>query len=90
MGTIVCRHCGTEYAGDPDYDQGYRCAATIFRREGQTYLAGHYGSTIADLKLYKVLTDDYKNGTICDDCIQKGLNQGHFEVLSEGYYGLDL
>ena len=87
----TCKTCGAKFKNmfGKEYEQSYRCSATIFEHLGQTYLVGHYGSAIADGDLYLVLTGDYKKGMICDDCIQKGLDAGHFELESQNnYFGI--
>ena len=87
----TCKTCGTKFKNIwPDNkEQAYHCSATVFDHLGQTYLVGHYGSIIVDGDLYLVLTKDYKPGMICDDCIQKGLDAGHFELESQNnYFGI--
>lgn len=86
---ISCNHCGAEFEKLFE-TQAYRCAADIFEYKGELHLMGHYGSTTVDGMLYKVLTDQYKKGIICDDCVQKGLDAGHFECKSHSnYFGID-
>lgn len=85
----TCKTCGSHFANifnNENYDQGYRCSATVFMTAGETFLVGHYGSTIADGYLYDVKSGDYKLGMICDDCIQKGVDAGHFSLRSENNY----
>jgi hypothetical protein len=87
----TCKTCGAKFKNlfGKEYEQSHRCSATIFDFGGQTYLVGHYGSVIADGELYNVLTDNYKRGMICDNCIQKGLDAGDFELESQNnYFGI--
>lgn len=89
MQHLNCSHCGEEFDRLYSETQAYRCAADIMILKNELYMMGHYGSTVADGILFKVLTNEYKEGIICDDCIQKGLDAGHFECVSENnYFGL--
>ena len=88
---IECATCGSKH--EPLFDdagsQAYGCAADIFERDDQKYLIGHYGSYTIDGRLYKVLTKHYIKGIICDDCIQKGIDDNHFELVSKNnYFGI--
>lgn len=70
-------------------DQAMGCASEIFEREGQKFLVGCFGSRTIDGHLYKVLTDKYKLGIICDACIED--NKQDFELLKDNqYFGIDL
>lgn len=94
---IECSHCRKLFIplfedepGRP-CTQAMECASEVFERDEQKFLIGSFGSKIADGKLYKVLTNCYVSGTICDRCIDNGKNLGHFQLLtSDNYYGIDL
>jgi hypothetical protein len=69
-------------------DQAMDCASEIFVREGKKFLVGSFGSKF-DGELYEVLTDNYKNGIICDACIEA--NKQDFTLLRDNqYFGIDL
>ena len=90
---VICRHCTMTFVAlfTDDMGQAHRCAAHIFERDGNKFLVGHYGSTVADGNLYKVLTNKHKTGIICDACIEQGIEAGDFELLSDNnYFGIDL
>ena len=94
---ITCTHCRKmfiplfeEGPGHP-CTQAMGCASEIFEREDEKYLVGCFGSRTIDGKLYKVLTNCYTCGTICDRCIENGQKLGHFKLLTNtNYYGIDL
>jgi hypothetical protein len=70
-------------------NQAMSCSAEIFERDGIKYMIGCYGSKIVDGRLYKVLTDKYKKGIICDSCIED--NMQDFEILRDNqFFGIDL
>lgn len=74
---------------DEPCTQAMGCASEIFEREEQQYLVGCYGSRTIDGELYKVLTNKYKVGTICDVCIEE--NRQDFKLLRDNqYFGIDL
>lgn len=92
---ITCTNCRKLF--DPLFEdrpgnpctQAMGCASDIFERDGIKYLVGNYGSRVADGKLYKVLTDKYRSGIICDACITD--NKQDFEFLRDNqYFGIDL
>ena len=69
-------------------EQAYGCASDIFMNNGSLHLLGHYGSTVADGDLYKVTGGNYKVGIICDECINDGLQESHFEYVNGvNYFG---
>lgn len=84
----VCKTCGSKFKNlfEGTDDQAFRCSATVFSTAGDTFLVGHFGSTIADGYLYEVKSGEYKHGLICDDCIQKGVDAGHFVLRSTDNY----
>lgn len=87
----TCNHCGSSFKDlfKNNNTQAMGCSADIFHYKGELCMMGHYGSRIVDGDLYKVLTDKYKEGIICDACIQEGLNAGDFERISHSnYFGL--
>lgn len=90
---VICRNCTMTFIAlfTDSMGQAHRCASNIFEREEGRFLIGHYGSTVADGHLYKVLTDKHKPGIICDACIEQGIEAGDFELLSDNnYFGIDL
>jgi hypothetical protein len=91
--TVFCATCGSKH--EPLFDdagtQAMGCASNIFERDGQRYAIGHYGSRIIDGHLYKVLTNSYIKGIICDQCVQKGIDENHFDLINKNnYFGIDL
>ena len=89
---IECATCGSKH--EPLFEdactQAMGCAADIFERDNQLYAIGHYGSKIADGRLFKVLTKGYIKGIICDECIQKGIDEEHFSLVSSNnFFGVN-
>jgi hypothetical protein len=92
---ITCTHCRKMFIplfedrpGQP-CTQAMDCATDIFERDGKTYMVGSFGSRVADGKLYRVLTNKYKSGIICDACITE--NEQDFKVINDHlYFGHDL
>jgi len=89
---VTCANCGSKYeAFYEDTEQAMGCAANVFERDGQLYVVGHYGSRIIDAKLYKILTKGFVKGIICDECVQKGIDDDQFELVNENnYFGINL
>lgn len=83
---ITCKTCGSGHAAIfSETDQGLDCAATLFERDGETFVAAAYGSRF-DMHLYKLKAGNYTRGTICDDCIQQLINDGAATLLNESYW----
>jgi hypothetical protein len=90
---VICTNCKKEFKPffEDNQTQGLHCATDVFERGDKKYLAGNYGSTIADGYLYEVLTNIYPSGIICDPCIEAGLEKYHFKLIStSNYFGIDL
>jgi hypothetical protein len=88
---IECTYCRKFYTSlfEEPCTQAMGCASDIFERDGVKYMIGNYGSRVADGMFYKVLTDKYKSGIICDACIED--NKQDFELLRDNhYFGIDL
>lgn len=81
---ITCASCDSRFEPlfDEKYQQAYGCSATIYEKNDERFLSGHYGSRVADMRLYKVQpTNDFKLGNCCDDCISKLERRGHLILL---------
>jgi len=88
---VTCTHCRKMFLPlfEEPCTQAMDCASDIFERDGKKYLIGNFGSKVADGNLYKVLTDKFKTGIICDSCITD--NMQDFELLRDNqYFGIDL
>lgn len=88
---ITCSLCQKQYKQlfDEDSTQGDGCAADIIEHKGKKYLFGSYGSYLLDGDVYKVLTDKYSCGIICDTCFEE--NRNDFELLIDNqFFGFDL
>jgi hypothetical protein len=86
---VVCNHCKKEYEPlfDDNNTQAMQCASEITHwMDGSLRLIGFYGSTIADGNMYEVLTSAYRPGIICDSCIETGLENFHFKLISTDNY----
>lgn len=86
---VVCNHCKKEYEPifGEESTQAMHCASEIAPwHDGSLRMIGFYGSTIADGNMYEVLTSGYKPGIICDSCIETGLENFHFKLLSTDNY----
>ncbi|MFG6082858.1 hypothetical protein ACEUZ9_004090 [Paracoccus litorisediminis] len=75
--TVHCTSCGKSHEQTfPGSDFGFRCASEV--RDGVLY--GHYGSTVADLDAYRIVSSDKdkaiaEGGPHCDDCISGWLKE---------------
>lgn len=89
---VRCNTCKREYEpmkGCEDTEQAYRCSATVFLREGKYYLVGHYGSTVVDMEMHELTADsdtDFELGVICDDCIEKLIDQKKTKKVQSGLW----
>jgi hypothetical protein len=80
---ITCKTCGSGHAEIyVEGDQGVDCASTLFEREGEALIASSYGSRF-DMRMYRLKPAEYTKGTICDECIQKLIDDGTAELLRE-------
>lgn len=76
MKHIECGRCSKSYPVifEADSTQARTCSAEV----AQGRLVGHYGSEIADMRVFDFAGAPPKEGTIfCDDCIRRGLRRGH-------------
>ena len=86
---IICATCGAEHQVlfDERYQQGDGCSATVYEKDGETYLIGHYGSTVADTNRYWIRQGSgYKIGNCCDGCITRMLREGNATLIEEGVW----
>jgi hypothetical protein len=86
---VVCSRCKKEFTPlfDDDSTQAMHCSAEIVYSHNESLrLVGFYGSTIADGNMYEVLTSAYRPGIICDSCIETGLENFHFKLISTDNY----
>lgn len=75
MKHIECGRCSKSYPVifEADSTQARTCSAEV----AQGRLVGHYGSEIADMRVFDFAGAPPKEGTIfCDDCIRRGLRRG--------------
>lgn len=89
---VVCKHCNEKFTPlwEDSINQANGCASSIFTTTlEKRFLASGYGSDF-DGELYEVLTDEYRNGIICDTCVEEGIKQDKFKLVSKNnYFGLD-
>ena len=86
---IQCKTCKAEFESmfEGNRLQAYECASEIYSYEGDHYLQGYYGSTVADMKKYFVRDDaDFSLGIICDECITKLNNEGKLDLIEDGVW----
>lgn len=86
---VTCSRCRKNFRPlfEDNQAQAMHCSAEIYYdMSGKKLLAGYYGSTIADGNIYEVLTNTYNDGTICDSCIETGLENYHFKLISTDNY----
>lgn len=82
---VKCNTCHKTYkAIYEDTNQGVDCSATVFLRDGNFFLTGHYGSKVADMQLYKLnIEGNFQVGSICDGCIESLISSGDAILLKE-------
>lgn len=87
---VTCKTCGSGHpAIFEDTEQGTGCSATLFHRESEHFVVGHYGSLKHDGRLYKLKTGEYTLGTICDDCIDVLVNTDQaIAMRADAYWGV--
>lgn len=90
---VTCKLCKSQFDGHGT--QGHGCAAAVFERDGEWFVAGHYGSRLYDMMLYKFvkpkrLMDEswcpvpkVQTDPVCDICISVWVRIGRV-VLIEG------
>jgi len=61
------------------------CHAVVYHRSGTNYILGQYGSQY-DMQLYALHRGLYNNGSICDDCITKYINEGKAHLIEDGVW----
>lgn len=86
---VACDQCKKTFRPlfEDNSTQAMFCSADIFDDiSGKTVMTGHYGSTVVDGHRYDVLTNEYKQGTICDPCIIEGMKKNHFKLTSSDNY----
>ena len=90
---VTCKFCNSKFEPlwEDTISQANGCAANIFESTlEKRYLAAGYGSNY-DGELYLVLTDEYETGIMCDACIEKGIKQNDFKLISsDNYFDLNL
>lgn len=89
MADIVCQVCNSAFepmTGCEDTHQAYRCSSETFWRDQQQFLCGHFGSTIADGKIYRVDGKKLDSGQVCDDCIEKMIQNRSLTCVSENNF----
>lgn len=85
---VKCNTCEQEYTViDGTDDQGYGCAATVYMHEGETYMIGHYGSYLHDMRLYRLEPSlSYEFGIICDSCASSLVSAGTAKLIKDGVW----
>ena len=79
VGHVTCSWCKSRHMmimNGPT--QGVDCCAHVFERDGQWWLAGGYGSTVADMTLFKFVKKPPREpaNPVCDACIRVLLSSG--------------
>lgn len=86
---VVCQWCSSRHrVAVPDSTtQGCDCAAAVFQRDGSWWLQGFYGSTVADLYLFKFRKNEPKEraSVVCDECIQARIEADDLELVDDNY-----
>jgi hypothetical protein len=83
---VVCEWCRSRHRSNMgSLMQGNDCAAAVWSRDGRWFLQGFYGSTVADMCLYKFVkhAPEAPARVVCDDCIRKRIEAGDLELLDE-------
>lgn len=77
---VTCKLCEAQFRGEGT--QGHGCAASVFQKDGESFVLGHYGSRLFDMSLYKFVPAPYPDhekwqptptepvDPVCDVCIQ--------------------
>lgn len=89
MDDIVCQICDASFkpmTGFEDTYQAYRCSSEIFWKDNHQFLTGHFGSTIADGKIYRVRGIKLNRGQVCDDCIRQMVDNRTLVCVSENNF----
>lgn len=72
---MKCNTCKTDIA----------CAATLYLHSGTYYILAHYGSRF-DMQRYAMKRGVYDVGHICDDCVEKYINEGKAQLIEDGVW----
>ena len=84
--TITCVRCKKQFEGFSP-TQAYDCATDVY----DPFIAGNYGSEIADLTIYQFASgkkpDDLDHGQICDACITDLFEDGTLLEEPKNYKG---
>lgn len=86
MNCETCKRIFTPMPAFEDFNQADGCAATLYLRDGQYYILAHYGSRF-DMQRYALKTGgSYDVGHICDDCINRYINEGKASLIEDGVW----
>jgi len=85
---MKCNTCNTEFVPFPMMDsQAAGCAASLYLKDKDYYILGHYGSMQYDMQRYILKKNNhYHTGNICDDCISKLVNEGSASLIEDGVW----
>ncbi len=87
---MKCNTCNTEFTAMPmmeETEQAAGCAATLYLKDRDYYILGHFGSMQYDMQLYALKKGGhYEVGNICDDCITKLINEGSASLIEDGVW----
>jgi len=82
---MKCNNCNMEFEDISGRNQAGGCAATLYLLDGNYYVLAHYGSK-HDMQRFALKMDKYKTGNICDDCIDKLIENGKAWVIEDGVW----
>jgi hypothetical protein len=82
-----CDTCGTKFEAYSEYSkQATGCAASLYKLDGVYYILGHYGSIDYDMQRYALKGKNYKEGEICDKCINTLIKEGNAALIEDGVW----
>lgn len=85
---MKCETCNTEFTpmeNFEDYNQAAGCAASLYYHDGSYFILAHYGSRY-DMNRYLLNKDEYKEGDICDSCIESYISSGKARLWESGVW----
>lgn len=89
MSDIICQVCEAVFepmTGFEDTKQAYKCSSEVFWRGNFQFVRGFYGSIISDGKIYRVDGKKLDDGPVCDDCLEKMIDNKSLACVSEFNY----
>lgn len=85
---MKCNTCNTDYASSTIFEetnQADGCAATLYLLKEGFYILAHYGSRY-DMQRFSLKKGGYEIGNICDNCINKLINEGKASLIEDGVW----